>query len=538
MILVGVAGGGTCVLLLAAVRGSALTVRLQERDKEVDRLKASLDNTELARAEDAVAAADRFRVAQNDLTQLATSSAARIGDLEARLAERDAQITQCVDLREALACAREERARLVATLEVERDAAASNLALLDQMDVRLKDAFVALSSQALQANNQAFVNLAKASMGEFQQSARTDLDARQQAIDELVTPVRDGLARVDEKLREFDRDRAVGQSALHQHLSLLAETQQRLTEETQLLVRALRSPQGRGQWGELQLRRVVELAGMLEHCDFVEQVTVQCEEGRLRPDMLVRLPGDKIVVVDSKAPLAAYLDAVEAVDENERAAHLDRHAKQVRDHIMALASKDYSHQFTEAPNFIVMFLPGEAFFSAACQRDPSLIEFAVSRGVIPASPITLITVLKAVFYGWQQERIARTAEEIRDLGIDLYSRMRTVAEHLSKVRKGLEAAVVAYNSAVGSLESRVLPVARRLHDLGAGSGDDIPLLERAGTVARLPSASELQPDSSTTVSTQDLSPSSRLPQGDLNHVDPAKTKIAGQFGIARPLKTA
>ena len=362
------------------------------------------------------------------------------------------------------------------------------------MDARLKDAFLALSSQALQANNQAFVSLAKASMGEFQQSARTDLDARQQAIDELVMPVRDGLARVDEKLREFDRERAAGQSALHQHLSSLAETQQRLTEETQLLVRALRSPQGRGQWGELQLRRVVELAGMLEHCDFVEQTTIPSDEGRVRPDMIVRLPGDKVVVVDSKAPLAAYLDAVEAIEETERAAHLDRHAKQVREHITALASKDYSNQFTEAPNFIVMFLPGESFFSAACQRDPSLIEFAVSQGVIPASPITLITVLKAVFYGWQQERIARNAEEIRDLGIDLYSRMRTVAEHLSKMRKGLEAAVTAYNSAVGSLESRVLPVARRFHELGAAEGDDIPLLEPVGALARLPAAPELMLD--------------------------------------------
>ena len=385
---------------------------------------------------------------------------------------------------------------MVATLTAEREAAATNIALIDQMDARLKDAFMALSSQALQANNEAFVSLAKASMGEFQQSAKTDLDARKHAIDELVTPVRDGLARVDEKLREFDRDRAAGQSALHQHLTSIAETQQRLTGETQQLVRALRTPQGRGQWGELQLRRVVELAGMLEHCDFVEQKTIQTEDGRLRPDMIVRLPGDKVVVVDSKAPLAAYLDAVESLDETERLGHLDRHAKQVHDHIVALASKDYSNQFTETTNFIVMFLPGEAFFSAACQRDPNLIEFAISQGVIPASPITLITVLKAVFYGWQQERIARNAEEIRDLGMDLYSRMRVVAEHLSRVRKGLEAAVSAYNSAVGSLESRVLPVARKFNDLGVGGGDDILVLERVSGLARLPAATEMVLDSS------------------------------------------
>lgn len=491
MMLAGVVLGSGCGLLFAAVRNSRVIVQLEEREKEVSRLRGSLDASERTRADDARWAAERLGVTERELAQLATSTAARTADLEARLGEREAQIAQCDSLREEAALAREERGRLLATLEGERHAAASNIALVDQMDVRLKDVFLALSSQALQANNQAFVSLAKASMGEFQQSARMDLDARQRTIDELVTPVRDGLARVDEKLREFDRDRAAGQSALHQQLSSLAETQQRLTEETQLLVRALRSPQARGQWGELQLRRVVELAGMLEHCDFVEQATIQSEEGRLRPDMIVRLPGDKVVVVDSKAPLAAYLDAVESIDETERSAHLDRHAKQVRDHITALVSKDYSHQFTETPDFIVMFLPGEAFFSAACQRDPSLIEFAVSQGVIPASPTTLITVLKAVFYGWQQERIARNAEDIRDLGIDLYSRMRTVAEHLSKVRKGLEAAVIAYNSAVGSLESRVLPVARKFHDLGAGGGDDIPLLEPVGTLARLSAAPEL-----------------------------------------------
>jgi DNA recombination protein RmuC len=487
--------GGACGLVAAAVRHSRLTVNLEERVREVHQLRETLENRETTNAANARLAADKLGAAEKALAQLATSTAARTATLEAQLADRETQLDEYKALREEAALAKEERERLLATLEGERLAAANNLALLDHMDVRLKDAFFALSSQALQANNQAFVNLATASMGEFQQSARADLDARQRTIAELVTPVRDGLARVDEKLREFDRDRAAGQSALHQQLSSLAETQQRLTDETQLLVRSLRSPQARGQWGELQLRRVVELAGMLEHCDFVEQATIHADSGRLRPDMIVRLPGDKVVVVDSKAPLAAYLDAVESIDETERLAHLDRHAKQVRDHISALVSKDYSRQFTEAPDFLVMFLPGEAFFSAACQRDPSLIEFAVSQGVIPASPTTLITVLKAVFYGWQQERIARNAEDIRDLGIDLYSRMRTVADHLAKVRKGLEAAVTAYNSAVGSLESRVLPVARKLNDLGAGGGDEIQLLEPVGTLARLSAAPELTLDS-------------------------------------------
>jgi DNA recombination protein RmuC len=233
---------------------------------------------------------------------------------------------------------------------------------------------------------------------------------------------------------------------------------------------------------------------MEEHSDFVTQDHVETAEGRLRPDLIVRLPGHKVVVVDSKAPLAAYLDAMEATDEAQRGAFLDQHARQVRDHITALSAKDYANEYTEAVDFVVLFLPGEAFFSAACQRDPSLIEFAVKRGVIPASPTTLITVLKAVFYGWQQERIGRNAEEIRDLGQELYARMRTVAEHLDRVRKGLDSAVSAYNDAVGSLEKRVLPTARRFRDLGAGTGEELPVLEPVDSVPRLPAAAELTAD--------------------------------------------
>ena len=364
-------------------------------------------------------------------------------------------------------------------------------ALLEQTDARLRDSFSALSSQALQANNQAFLDLAKASMGEFQQGAKAELEARQLSIAQLVQPVREGLQRVDEKLQALDRERTASHAALHAQLRGMAEAQQHLTDETQLLVQALRAPQVRGQWGEMQLRRVVELAGMMEHCDFEEQETVQGEDGTLRPDLIVHLPGDKLIVVDSKAPLSAYLDAIDAVTDEQRAPLLDQHARQVRDHISQLASKEYAEQFTQAPDFVVMFLPGEAFFSAACRRDPGLIEFAVQHGVIPASPTTLITVLKAVFYGWQQERIARNAEEIRDLGMELHARMRVMAEHLARVRKGLDGAVTAYNAAVSSLESRVLPTARKFRELGVGPGDEIEALEPVDAVPRLPAAPEL-----------------------------------------------
>lgn len=311
----------------------------------------------------------------------------------------------------------------------------------------------------------------------------------------LIRPVEERLARVDRELEAIGKDRAANHAQLTAHLRTVVDAQRELAGETQRLVQALRRPHVRGQWGELQLRRVVELAGMREHCDFDLQASVQTVDGRLRPDMIVHLPGDKLVVVDAKAPIDAYLDAAEAADEGGRTEHLDRHATHVRQHIEQLAGKEYADQFSATPDFVVMFLPGESFFSAACERDPNLIEFAVRRNVIPASPTTLITVLKAVYYGWQQERIARNAEEIRDLGQDLYHRMRTVGEHLARVHKGLSSAVDGYNAAVGSLESRVLPTLRRLHELGVADGDgELEPAERVDGVPRLPSAPELTAD--------------------------------------------
>src|ERR1035437_988256 len=308
--------------------------------------------------------------------------------------------------------------------------------------------------------------------------------------------IREGLERMGEQLAALDRERASSHAALHEHLRLMGEGQKLLADETETLVRALRAPQVRGQWGEMQLRRVVELAGMLEHCDFVEQATVSSADGRLRPDLIVHLPGHKAVVVDSKAPLQAYLDAAEETDEAKRGAFLDQHARQVRTHIEQLAGKDYANELTEAPDFVVLFLPGEAFFSEACRRDPGLIEYAVNKGVIPASPTTLITILKAVAYGWTQEHIGENAERIRDLGIELYDRLRTTAAHLDTLRRSLAKSVESYNSAVGSLESRVLPTARKLRELGAASGEEMAVLEPVVTTPRALVAPELsaEPD--------------------------------------------
>jgi DNA recombination protein RmuC len=292
----------------------------------------------------------------------------------------------------------------------------------------------------------------------------------------MVEPIRKGLEQVDQKLGALDQSRAASQGALEAMLKGMGEAQQSLTQETQSLVSALRTPTGRGQWGEMQLQRVVELAGMVEHCDFSTQETVAGEDGNQRPDLVVRLPGNKVVIVDAKAPLNAYLDAINAPDETARAIALDHHARQVRTHVEQLAKRDYSDAFAEAPDFVVLFLPGEAFFAAACQRDPQLLEYAVQQGVVPASPTTLITLLKAVNYGWQQERIGKNAEEIRDLGLQLHDRMALLTEHMVRIRRSLEGAVRSYNEAMGTIERRVLPTARRFRELGLSSRREVATL--------------------------------------------------------------
>ena len=353
--------------------------------------------------------------------------------------------------------------------------AEEKLALLEQARDQLKESFQALSSEALSKNNESFLNLAKTTLEKYQEGAKGDLDKRQEAINKTVEPVGIALKTFNERVEKIEERRTQTDASLKQQLQQLAESQVQLSKTTGSLVQALRAPQVRGQWGEMQLRRTVEMAGMINYCDFEEQASVETSDGqRQRPDMIIRLPNERVVVVDSKVPLAAYLDALQSEDPDHQKERMVAHARHIRDHIKALSAKSYWTQFDNTPEFVVLFIPNETIFSAALEQDPQLIEQGVLNKVILATPTTLIALLKAIAYGWQQEAIAREAKEIAALGKELYERVSVVTGHFTKLGKSLDQSVGCYNKAVSSLESRLLVTAKKFDALDSASPDPLP----------------------------------------------------------------
>jgi len=352
-------------------------------------------------------------------------------------------------------------------LEHERRAAEDKVRTVTQARDELSNQFTALSTAALEQNNTRFLQLAEQQLKQQQTAGAAELESQKRDVKHLVKPVEEKLEQVARLVREIEKDRADAYGGLRNQLRTVAETQQQLHAETSNLVTALRAPHVRGRWGEVQLRRVCEMAGMLSHCDFYEQQTVAGETGALRPDVVVKLPGGKDVVVDAKAPLSAYLDALEAKDEAERERHLDTYARHVREHIQKLSAKSYASQFDSSPEFVVMFLPGEVFYSAALERMPNLIEQSVEDSVLIATPTTLIALLKAVAYGWRQERMAESAREVQTLGRELYQRLGKLSERFVTLGRRLDSSVKAYNDTVATLDTRVLVSARKFDELGA-----------------------------------------------------------------------
>lgn len=364
--------------------------------------------------------------------------------------------------------------------------------LLEEAKSKLTETFKSLAGDTLDNTTSSFLKLAKETFEKVLTEAKGDLGQRQEAIQGLVKPLSESLKQFEEHVRSIEKNRQEAYSGLTEQVKSLSTAQQQLQKETGNLVTALRTPKVVGSWGQIALERVVELSGMSEHCDFTKEVSVTTETGRLRPDLIVHLPGERQIVVDAKATFDAYQEAVAAESEDDRKVFLGKHAAQIRAHMVGLANKDYWRQFETTPEFVVMFIPGESFFAAAVDFDRRLLEDAMERRVILATPTTLLALLRAVAYGWRQEQIAKNAQEISELGKQLYERMKTLADHISGIGNGLEKANSAYNSAVGSMESRVLPAARRFKDLGVTQGGtEIPVIKHVETTTRALSAPEL-----------------------------------------------
>jgi DNA recombination protein RmuC len=494
LVLGGVGGGAFgalgCALLVNARHARAQDVSQAQASSSEARAAAS--DARAVSAEAALADAHvRARTletvladVQREAGELAEARAAAVARAE-RIAGLEAELDA---VRRAESDARARVAELDALLAAERAAATERAAAVAAAESRLSDTFKALAADALAANNEGFAALAASTIARLREMSAGDAEARATAVEQLVTPVRTTLGELDAHLRALEVARAGAYEGLREQVRALADSQQALRAETGNLVRALRAPATRGRWGELQLRRVVELAGMVEHADFEEQHSVTRDGERLRPDLVVQLPGGRCIAVDAKTPLEAFLDAADAVEEGARRDALARHARHVREHVRALAARRYDDALPSSPELVVLFLPGEHFLTGALEQDPALVEDALALRIVVATPTTLVALLKAVAYGWRQERVAANARAISEAGAELHKRVGDFAGHLEGLGKRLSGAVAAYNGAVGSLESRVLPGARRLKELGAAPNAaelaEVPTVELAVREAR------------------------------------------------------
>ena len=379
---------------------------------------------------------------------------------------------------------RNECAKLEISLDLERKATDAQYQSMQQLNKQLKDSFNALAANALQNNNAQFLRLARENLEQFHIKAEGELEKREKAVENLVKPIREALDKTESQVRKMENERQQAHGALTKHLETMAESHRLLQSETRNLVQALRRPEVRGQWGELTLKRLAELAGMVEHCDFVEQQSMQTGQGTQRPDMVIRMPDRREIVVDAKTPLDAYLSAVESPDDTTRTEHLTRHARNVRARVRELSSKAYWENLRYSPEFVVLFIPGDQFLSAALETDHSLIEDALTQNVILATPTSLVALLRAVAYGWRQEVLAENADIIREIGQEMFTRLTTFAEHLAKLGRSLDSSVASYNKAVASYDSRVLPGARKFTELGISTKKQPPKVEQVEHMAR------------------------------------------------------
>lgn len=405
----------------------------------------------------------------------AKSAEAITVELRAQVTGRDAELGE---LRTELDAERQNKVEALTRLEAAQKGFEEQKALLEAMKGEMTDTFNALSSAALKSSSEDFLRLATESLGKVAAETGGRLGEHKAALDGMIKPLSDALKKYDEQIQTMEQSRHKAYGSLEEQLRSLASTHENLQKETSNLVSALRRPEVRGRWGEMQLRRVAELSGMSEHCDFEEQVSVETEQGRLRPDMTVKLPGSRMIVVDSKVSLAAYLEAIASGTDEDRKAKLVKHGQQVRQHMVRLSSTEYWRQFSDSPEFVILFIPGESFLSAALDSDPTLIEDGIQRRVIIATPTTFIALLRAIAYGWRQEQVTKNAQQIGILGKELYDRMSVLAKHFKDLGKDIEHSVISYNNIIGSMETRVLPSIRKFRELGVTAPDEIPAIKQ------------------------------------------------------------